>query len=78
MENKLKVDLSVEDVFKSQKGTYESIGVNYYTKNHFEMLNSRCVSLGITYMFNDYKTRNDRNLNDGRDSSGGNGGNSMQ
>jgi hypothetical protein len=78
LENKLKLNLSVSDVFRSQKYNYESIGGNYYTKSHYEMLNSQSISLGISYIFNDYKTRRDRNLNDGRDSSNDRGGGGMQ
>ena len=70
MDRKLRVYLSVSDVFKGQKGNYESIGGNYYTRTYYETLNSRSISLGISYTFNDYKNRRDRNLDDGRDSSG--------
>jgi len=31
------------------------------------MLNSQSIGIGITYMFNDYKERRDRNIDDGRD-----------
>ena len=64
----------MSDVFKGQKGTYESIGGSYYTRTYYESLNSQSVGIGISYIFNDYKARRDRSLDDGRDSSGGNTG----
>jgi hypothetical protein len=78
MNRKLRVYLSVNDLFDTQKGTYETIGGNYYVKNYYETLNSRSISVGISYMFNDYKDRRDRNLDDGRDSSNERSGNGIQ
>lgn len=67
LERKLRVSLNVNDVLKSQKFDNESIGGNYYTKSSYQMLNTRTIGLGISYMFNDYKDRRDRNIDDGRD-----------
>lgn len=78
MDRKLRVYLSVNDVFKTQKGNYESMGGNYYMRNHYETLNSQSISLGISYLFNDYKNRRDRNLDDGRDASNDSGGSGME
>lgn len=69
MERKLRVYISVNDVFNTQRGNYQTIGGNYYMRNYYETINSRSISIGISYLFNDYKDRRDRNLDDGRDSS---------
>lgn len=74
MDRKLRLNISVMDLFNSNKNYNESIGGNFYTKNSYQMLNSRSISIGISYMFNDYKDRRDRKIDDGRDSSGGNNG----
>ena len=73
MERKLRIYVSVNDLFDTQKGNYESIGGNYYTRSYYETVNSRNIGIGISYMFNDYKDRRDRSLDDGRDSSGAGG-----
>jgi iron complex outermembrane receptor protein len=77
-ERKLRFYISVNDVLNTQKGNYETIGGNYYMKSYYESFNSRSISLGISYIFNDYKDRRDRNLDDGRDSSGDRSGGGIQ
>ncbi|MEW6508451.1 MAG: outer membrane beta-barrel family protein [Bacteroidota bacterium] len=67
MDRKLRVYILVNDILKGQKGNNEMIGGNYYTRNYYEMRNSRSIGIGISYMFNDYKERRDRNIDDGRD-----------
>ncbi len=66
-ERKLRIYISVNDLLNAQRSDSQSFGVNYYTRNHYESINSRGISLGISYMFNDYKDRRDRNIDDGRD-----------
>jgi hypothetical protein len=70
MENKLRLNLSINDPFQWQNGVNESFGSTYYTRGSYKSTNSRNISLGITYMFNDYKDRRDRNVDDGRDGAG--------
>lgn len=67
MDRKLRVYLTVNDLLNSQRGFNESRGGNFYTKSVYEQLNSRSIGIGISYMFNDYKDRRDRNIDDGRD-----------
>jgi len=66
-DNKIRVYVNVNDLLNSQKGYSETRGGNYYIKSNYEMLNSRGISIGITYIFNQYKERRDRDLGDGRD-----------
>lgn len=67
MENKLRAYLFINDILNTQKSTNESIGVNFYSKNYYESKDSRAIGIGISYTFNDYKDRRDRNIDDGRD-----------
>lgn len=67
MDRKLRVYIMINDVLNAQRGNNESIGGNYYTRSYYEMRNSRSIGIGISYMFNDYKERRDRNIDDGRD-----------
>ncbi|HEX2866741.1 MAG TPA: outer membrane beta-barrel family protein [Ignavibacteriales bacterium] len=71
LDRKLRLNLSISDPLEWQKGIYKSIGQSYYSRSQYESLDSRRISLGISYMFNDFKDRRDRNLDDGRDGSGG-------
>lgn len=68
MENKLRVYANIADPFEWQRGYNSSIGDNYRTNSQYRSLNSRSIGIGITYTFNEYKDRRDRNLDDGRDS----------
>ena len=74
MDRKLRINISVNDIFNSSRNYNESIGGSFYTKNTYQMLNSRSISVGISYMFNDYKDRRDRKIDDGRNGGGGNNG----
>lgn len=67
MDRKLRVYITINDLLNAKRGNNESIGGSYYTRSYYEMRNSRSIGLGISYMFNDYKERRDRNLDDGRD-----------
>ncbi|MCU7497592.1 MAG: TonB-dependent receptor, partial [Ignavibacteria bacterium] len=71
MDRKLRLNLSISDPFLWQKSQGESFGSGYYSRWSYKYTNLRSISLGITYMFNDYKDRRDRNLDDGRDGGGG-------
>lgn len=67
-DNKIRLYISVNDLFNAQKGYSETRGGNYYVRSNYEMLNSRGISIGIAYIFNKYQERRDRDLGDGRDS----------
>ncbi|MBU2492944.1 MAG: TonB-dependent receptor [Bacteroidetes bacterium] len=66
-ENKLRVNISVRDLLNSQRYLSETFGTDFYSKSLSETYRSRSVSIGISYIFNDYKERRDRNIDDGRD-----------
>lgn len=70
MDRKLRLNISMNDPFLWQKNQSESFGTGYYLRWKYESTSSRSISLGISYMFNDYKDRRDRNLDDGRDAAG--------
>ncbi|MGE5496869.1 MAG: hypothetical protein ACM3Q2_02300, partial [Syntrophothermus sp.] len=72
-DRKLRLNLSIEDALNSSIYDNQSFGDSYYSRSHYAAQRSRGISLGFTWMFNDYKDRNDRNLDDGRDSGGGGG-----
>jgi len=67
MERKLRIYITVNDLLNAQRGNNETLGGNYYTRSSYQMLNSQAVGIGISYMFNDYKDRRDRTVDDGRD-----------
>ncbi|MGE5621339.1 MAG: outer membrane beta-barrel protein [archaeon] len=66
-DRKLKVSLSFSDLLRAMKFNSETFGSNFYSAELFTLNNSRSISLGITYMFNDYKEHRERNIDDGRD-----------
>lgn len=68
MDHKLKVGLSFSDILNTLKTSSESFGSNYYIISNSSVVNSRSVTISFTYMFNNFKERNDKNLDDGRDS----------
>jgi hypothetical protein len=69
LNQKLKVNLSISDLLNAQKYDYDTYGTTYRVMNHYEPKNNQSISIGITYMFNDYSERRDRNIDDGRDAS---------
>ncbi|MCL5030138.1 MAG: TonB-dependent receptor [Bacteroidetes bacterium] len=70
MDQKLKVNVSVSDVLNSSVYDRQTFGTDFYMHNSYTMLKSRSISIGFTYMINNYKERQDRNIDDGRDASG--------
>ncbi len=70
LNKKLKISLYVSDILNSNRYDSQTFGTDYYSHSNSVMLNSRSVSIGFTYMINNYKARNDRNIDDGRDASG--------
>ncbi|MPN08305.1 hypothetical protein SDC9_155587 [bioreactor metagenome] len=60
------INLRVQDIFNTdQRKWYESIPNVLYSEVN-EKRNSRSISLGFTYKFNDYKFKRDRQIDDGR------------
>jgi hypothetical protein len=76
MDKKLRVSIIGSDLLNSMKTENQSIGANLYTRSSFTPLYSRGIGISVSYMFNDFKERNDRKVNDGRDG-GNNGGGGM-
>ncbi|MCU7490099.1 MAG: TonB-dependent receptor [Ignavibacteria bacterium] len=71
LDNKLKVNLSFSDLLRAMRFDNETFGSNFYSFEKFTINNSRSVSLGLTWMFNDYKPHRERNIDDGRDKAEG-------
>lgn len=69
LDQKLQVNLSISDPLNMMKFKNETFGTMFYSSSDFKMLNSRGISVGISYRINDYKERRDRNIDDGRDAS---------
>ncbi len=67
MDRKIRIYLIANDILNAQRGNNETLGGNYYTRNSYRVLNSQSIGIGISYLFNDYKERRDRNIDDGRD-----------
>lgn len=67
-DKKIRASISVDDLLNAQKGYSEMRGGSYYTRSSYESLNSRGIRLSLTYIFNKYQERRDRELGDGRDS----------
>jgi len=70
---KLKLNFSVDDILKSQKWEGWTYGNDFKSYSLYSPTITRRVSFGISYSFNDYTERHDRNIDDGRDSNGNNG-----
>ncbi|MDP4191777.1 MAG: outer membrane beta-barrel family protein, partial [Bacteroidota bacterium] len=66
-EKKLRLSFSCYDLLNAQKYDNQTIASNYSSKSSYRVQNSRYITFGITYMFNDFKERRDRNIDDGRD-----------
>lgn len=69
LDQKLKLNIYISDLLDAQRYEYESYGSTYKTVGKFIPYKAQSISIGITYMFNDYKERRDRNIDDGRDAS---------
>ncbi len=69
LDKKLKVNMYISDVLNSSNYINQTLGTDYYMNSSFSMVRSRSISIGITYMINNYKPRQDRNVDDGRDKS---------
>jgi hypothetical protein len=66
-DRKLDVEISIHDILKSWPRTAQTFGSDFTFQETKSWENSRSISLSLTYMFNDYKARSDKNISDGRD-----------
>lgn len=69
LDQKLQVNLGISDPFNVMRFKNKTYGTAFYSSSDFRMLDSRSISIGISYRINDYKERRDRNIDDGRDAS---------
>ncbi len=68
-DKKLKINFSISDLFNTNVYDRKTYGTDFYYHSVYTPYRSRSVSIGLTYMINDYKDRRDRSLDDGRDAS---------
>ena len=73
LDQKLRVSLTINDLLNTARVDNENFGSNYYIHSYSKNLYSRAFTISFTYMFNNYEVRNDRSVDDGRDT-GGNAG----
>jgi hypothetical protein len=69
MDRKLRISLYLSDLLNTNSYDSQTFGTDYYYSSDFSMHNSRSIMLGVTYMINNYRPRNDRKIDDGRDAS---------
>jgi len=68
-DKKIKINLSISDLLNTNKYDRQTLGTDFLYRSSFIPYRSRSISIGVTYMINDYKDRRDRSLDDGRDAS---------
>lgn len=68
-DKKLKINFSVSDLFNTNVYDRKTYGTDFSYHTVYTPYRSRSVSIGLTYMINDFKDRRDRSLDDGRDAS---------
>ncbi len=71
MDKKLRLTFSVSDIFNASMSQTQTYASNYYLNSKYTNLNSQNVSFSITYKFNDFKSRQERSIDDGRDKTEG-------
>ncbi|MCE1187564.1 MAG: TonB-dependent receptor family protein [Ignavibacteria bacterium] len=69
MEKKLKISVMANDIFNNSTYRTQTFGSNYYNDSKYHNLMSSSFGISITYLFNDFKQRQERNIDDGRDKS---------
>jgi len=67
MNNKLRLNLMATDLLNEQKFDNITYGTTYKIISNYRPGKTQSIMVGITYMFNDYTERHDRNIDDGRD-----------
>jgi outer membrane receptor protein involved in Fe transport len=66
-DKKLKVSLVFNDILNSNRRRYETFGSNFYSYSENINVNNKGIFLSFNYSFNDFKSRRERNIDDGRD-----------
>jgi hypothetical protein len=75
LDRKLQIRLSLYDLLNNTKSGYtEEFTDNYYSYSKWENRYGRNIGLSLTYSFNNYKSKQERNISDGRDAGEGMGG----
>ncbi|MBI2419452.1 MAG: TonB-dependent receptor [Ignavibacteriales bacterium] len=69
MNKKLKINLTAQDLLKANRNQTQTYGAAYYSDSKFTNYSMQNISISLTYMFNDFKARQERNIDDGRDKS---------
>ncbi len=69
LSRKLKISLYISDLLNTNDYSRQTFGTDFYYSSNFSIRNSRSIMLGITYMINNYKPRNDKKIDDSRDAS---------
>jgi hypothetical protein len=69
-ENKLRITLSFNDLLNTNKSIYETFGSDFYSRFDYRPQNTRNMMLSINYTFNSYQSKEEREVDDGRDRSG--------
>lgn len=68
---KLQFSLSGNDLLNSSRYRTETFGSNYYSDMRFTVPRSRSIALAVSFMFNDFKQKRERQIDDGRDNTEG-------
>jgi hypothetical protein len=68
--DKLEVTLNAQDIFKGQNSTSKTTAPLFYSYNKYTAKYSPNFGISLRYSFNNFKQKQDRNVDDGRDSSG--------
>ncbi len=66
---KLKINLSVSDLLNTNNYDRKTFGTDFFYHTIYTPYRSRSISIGLTYMINDFKDRRERSIDDGRDAS---------
>jgi outer membrane receptor protein involved in Fe transport len=66
-DRKLNISLFFNDLFNSSQFSTETITDAFYSSLRYAMHNSRSVGISVRYSFNDFKMKNERTVDDGRD-----------
>lgn len=68
-DKKLKINISVSDLLNTNKYDRKTFGTDFSYHTVYTPYRSRSISVGYTYMINNFMDRRDRSRDDGRDAS---------
>ncbi|MGE5681385.1 MAG: TonB-dependent receptor domain-containing protein [Bacillota bacterium] len=66
-DKKLQVSLNINDLFDSMHPVNETYGSNFYSYNRMDFVKNQNIGISIRYNFNDFKNRQEKTIDDGRD-----------